>query len=118
MSVDQEPEERKRQPTGHGNLPAGPPSGGWNPVRKGGSMAKVTILRGVPGSGKSTLAKSLDGAIVSADNYMTDCDGNYKFDPTRLPYAHGECLSEFMRHMLEWGTPFVTVDNRALETTK
>lgn len=39
MSVDQEPEERKRQPTGHGNLPAGPPSGGWNPVRKGDSMS-------------------------------------------------------------------------------
>ena len=74
-------------------------------------MRKVTILRGVPGSGKSTIAREMNVPTVSADHYMVDADGNYNFDPARLQYAHRECLSEYMRHMLEWGTPHVIVDN-------
>lgn len=57
---------------------------------------KLFIIRGLPGSGKSTFAqKLLDDGIVSdvveADHFMTDSDGNYKFDPSLLQKNHQMC---------------------------
>lgn len=54
------------------------------------------IIRGLPGSGKSTFAKQLftDGKVsevVEADHFMTDAQGNYKFDPKLLERCHQEC---------------------------
>ena len=62
-------------------------------------MKEVFILRGIPGAGKSTLAKSLagkNGIICEADDYMT-LDGEYNFDPFKLPEAHQNCFRKFKR---------------------
>lgn len=65
----------------------------------------VRVYRGLPGSGKSTRATAaLDEpskvgcskGIFSADKRMVDEDGVYKFDPSKLPEAHGGCLRDFV----------------------
>jgi predicted kinase len=57
----------------------------------------VIIMRGLPGSGKSTAIKSVkvDKVICSADNFFM-VDGEYRFDPSKLPQAHQACLRDFM----------------------
>lgn len=57
---------------------------------------KLFIIRGLPGSGKTTFAEKLkaDGIvsdIVEADHFMTDAEGNYKFDPNLIQRCHEEC---------------------------
>ena len=55
----------------------------------------VIILRGPSGAGKSTYSKKLKGAlVVSADDFFMK-DGEYLFDPKKLPEAHGQCLRRF-----------------------
>lgn len=50
------------------------------------------ILRGLPGAGKSTLGKLLaDFRCFAADDFFIDVNGVYKFDPTKLGAAHGDC---------------------------
>ena len=51
------------------------------------------IIRGLPGSGKSSLGDSLasSGKSLAADDWFTDKDGNYNFDPQELPQAHEDC---------------------------
>ena len=63
---------------------------------------RMVILRGLPGSGKSTLAESLArsgatpetaptwamGESLSTDDYFV-VDGEYRFDPLQLGFAHG-----------------------------
>lgn len=60
----------------------------------------VTIVRGLPGSGKSSYALSLyhglqfrgmETGLCSADDFFTDADGNYNFDPSKLGEAHADC---------------------------
>ena len=56
----------------------------------------LIILRGIPGSGKSTFAKYLvddaDFLVCETDKYFTDeKTGEYKFDSTKLKYAHKYC---------------------------
>jgi len=60
-------------------------------------MQSVKVLCGVPGSGKSTYAaKHFPGAmVVSADQYFMK-DGEYCFNPKKLPEAHAECLKAFV----------------------
>lgn len=60
----------------------------------------VIILRATSSSGKSTFASYLsnlhkDAVICCADDYFTDEDGNYKFDPRGLKDAHENCFSKF-----------------------
>jgi len=59
-------------------------------------MKELFLLRGLPGSGKSTLAKSLrgksfEGKHFEADMYFVDAEGNYKFEPKDIKYAHNWC---------------------------
>lgn len=63
-------------------------------------MKEVFLLRGLPGSGKSTVALSLlhgftNAFHVEADQYFTDHDGNYNFNPNVLKNAHDDCLARF-----------------------
>ena len=79
-------------------------------------MKTVVIMRGLPGAGKSTFAELLDPtwcATVSADDYMCDRMGNYKFDPTRLDECHAKCQDDF-RDLIGNNVPLVIVDNTNL----
>lgn len=74
-------------------------------------MTRVYVYCGIPGSGKSTaVAKAHSGAkICSADNYFL-VNGEYKFDPSKLPNAHGLCLRRFTAYVIS-GEPEIVVDN-------
>ncbi len=55
-------------------------------------MEKILILcRGVSGAGKSTFAKILGGIHIEADQYFIDGEGNYKFDGSKIKFAHEYC---------------------------
>ena len=66
-------------------------------------MKVLYIVRGLSGSGKSSIARELVNNIwdsesnafikdfYSADDYFTDYNGNYNFDPNKLKEAHEEC---------------------------
>lgn len=75
---------------------------------------RITIMQGLPGSGKSTHAaklKAQGAVIVSADDYFTENDeGVYKFDPTKLSEAHGQCMRRFVYAILN-REDHVVVDN-------
>jgi predicted kinase len=62
-------------------------------------MNELFLLRGLPGSGKSTLAESLGGFHVEADMYFIN-DGEYKFDGSKIKYAHEWCQSEVNTAMI------------------
>jgi predicted kinase len=68
------------------------------------------IVRGLPGAGKTTralaLAAEIDAGHASADDYFTDEDGIYRFDPRDLPAAHAECQDK-ARKFLTHGLPVV-----------
>lgn len=73
------------------------------------------IIRGVSGSGKSTLAEAIRRKTKStfrweADMWMEDDNGEYKFDPNKLSYAHQKCQQEVCRDM-ERGYETVIVSN-------
>lgn len=57
----------------------------------------LTLIRGIPGSGKSTFAKQLQDLlpplcfIVEADQFLTDSNGTYKYDPSLVKEAHKWC---------------------------
>lgn len=61
----------------------------------------ITIMRGISGSGKSTWVKehfNPDTTVVcSTDDYFTDPDGNYNFDPKLLSRAHNTNLRKYLQ---------------------
>lgn len=68
---------------------------------------RVIVLRGIPGSGKSRYALNLVRNernervhIVSADHYF-DRGLGYKFDPTKLGAAHGQCLRRYSEYVAD-----------------
>ena len=70
-------------------------------------MTKLYIVRGLPGSGKSTFAKELlkQGKVqqhLEADEFMTDENGDYKFDPTILQKCHQQCQT-WVKYYLDLG---------------
>ena len=80
------------------------------------SDPELFILRGVPGSGKSHIATALadsgcvNSVICSADHYFMDVDGEYRFDPTKLPDAHKACF-ENVRAAVERRDGRIVLDN-------
>jgi predicted kinase len=71
----------------------------------------LVICRGLPGSGKSTLAETLaPGFAFAADDYFTDEEGNYNFDPSKLGEAHNQCARNVKNAMLD-GVGVVAVAN-------
>lgn len=79
-------------------------------------MKTVIILCGISGSGKSTRIAKLypEAAVCSADHYFM-VDGEYRFDPSKLPQAHGSCLKQFVSclqgRLPDGQPPTVVVDN-------
>lgn len=53
------------------------------------------LIRGLPGSGGSTfagiIAMNIGASYFEADQWMLDDLGEYKFDPSKLAFAHNEC---------------------------
>jgi tRNA uridine 5-carbamoylmethylation protein Kti12 len=62
-------------------------------------VGDLILLRGIPGSGKTTLGDVMlhtlgsnnTNNVLSADDFFTDENGNYNFDPTKLKEAHNQC---------------------------
>lgn len=77
-------------------------------------MKTLIILRGLPGSGKTTLANFLSkvgkGVCFAADDYFTDKQGNYNFDPKKLQEAHEWCIDKIATAMYN-GKKMVIVHN-------
>lgn len=77
----------------------------WRPDQP----AMLLLLRGLPGAGKSTFAWFLNKyygfKIVEADQYMME-NGQYKFDPKKLGWAHNQCKEE-VRKLLQEGENIV-----------
>jgi tRNA uridine 5-carbamoylmethylation protein Kti12 len=64
-------------------------------------MVTLYIIRGLPGTGKSTLGRILAPEMsFAADDYFT-VDGKYRFDPSKLLEAHGQCRSNVREALLE-----------------
>ena len=65
----------------------------------------VIVVRGVSNSGKSSFAEylrflcdiSVSCVICTADDFFTDSEGKYNFDPTKLGVAHNKCQQKFVR---------------------
>ena len=73
-------------------------------------MKVLYIVRGLSGSGKTTLAHELSPVVYSADDWFTDEDGNYDFDPSELGDAHGDCKSS-VEFDMEVDVPKIAVAN-------
>lgn len=61
-------------------------------------MKDIIILRGIPGSGKTTLSEVIlqsnfndSATVLSADNFFTDENGVYNFEPSKIKEAHADC---------------------------
>lgn len=73
-------------------------------------MNKVLyIIRGIPGSGKSTLAYQLTYNVAEADQFMYE-NGEYKWHPSKLKYAHQQCFEKIETFMKQGITP-IAVSN-------
>ena len=77
----------------------------------------LTLLRGLPGAGKTTVANYITGLakrtsypllVISADDFFTDEDGNYNFNPGLLPSAHAECYERTRQALLQGFDVIVT----------
>ena len=74
------------------------------------SKPTVWIMQGVSGAGKSSSIPA-NAHVVSADHLFIDPHTQqYKFDPSKLPLAHGQCLRYFVI-ALQNEVPFIVVDN-------
>lgn len=67
-------------------------------------MSTLYLIRGIPGSGKSTFAAQLflSGIVqkvAEADDYFTQEDGSYVFDPKKLGAAHSHCQQKTREYL-------------------
>ena len=54
------------------------------------------LVRGLPSSGKTSFATHIwnEYAVVEADQYFYDKEGNYNYDPSKIKDAHAWCKNE------------------------
>ncbi|HCG7935015.1 TPA: ATP-binding protein [Vibrio parahaemolyticus] len=61
---------------------------------------KITLIRGIPGSGKTTMALEMDAALVEADQFFVNKNGEYHHDRRFIKDAHEWCQMEMKRLLL------------------
>ncbi len=79
-------------------------------------MKRLILICGLPGSGKSTfaeyLAQETGGVALAADDFMTDANGEYEFNPTRLKECHAACIAAAEEALMDDGeTDTVVIHN-------
>lgn len=84
----------------------------------------LILLRGVPGCGKSTVAeylapmgdldKFLMAPICCADDYFM-VDGEYKWSPTKLGWAHAQCQGKCEQAMIDDETRIIVSNTNTTE---
>ncbi len=78
------------------------------------NIISIILIRGLPGSGKSTLAELLSEngryPVFSVDQFFTDKEGNYNFDPLKNHLAYDECQHK-VRMEIKKKTKKIFVDN-------
>jgi len=80
---------------------------------------RVYILRGVSGAGKSHIAQrrcemlgpARASTIISADTYMVDEDGGYRFSADKLQECHSRCLAHYIELLQRKEHEVIYVDN-------
>lgn len=73
---------------------------------------EVIIMVGTPGSGKSTYtSRRYPAPIVCSADHFFEREGEYKFDPSKLPEAHAACLRKFASHVALQAFSTIIVDN-------
>ncbi len=70
----------------------------------------IYLVRGIPGSGKSTFAKTLGGEHYEADMFFIDGNGEYKFDGSKIKWAHEWCHDMVYMDMIK-EIPKIVVSN-------
>ena len=73
-------------------------------------MKILYIIRGLSGSGKTTLANQLSPVVYSADDWFTNEDGEYNFNPDELFKAHKHCQDN-VRESMNADGKFGVVEN-------
>ncbi len=70
----------------------------------------LIIIRGIPGCGKSSFAKLFGTSnVCTADDYFMK-DGEYKWDPSKIKFAHEWCQSK-AKSMMDVYEPLIIVAN-------
>ena len=69
----------------------------------------LSICRGCPGSGKSYLARSLDGLVLSTDDFFMK-NGKYIFEPSLIAQAHA-WNQKRARKAMQDGFEHIIIDN-------
>lgn len=81
-------------------------------------MKTIIIMRGISGSGKSTLAKHIQklngGVIYSTDDFFTDENGIYQFDPKKIAMNHIKNQNRTEEAMKDEISPII-IDNTNLK---
>ncbi|KAM9192737.1 NEDD4-binding protein 2-like 1 isoform 1-T1 [Dugong dugon] len=96
-----------------------PPPPRGTPPRRHSFRKHLYLLRGLPGSGKTTLARQLQldfprAVIFSTDDFFSQEDGTYEFNPDFLEEAH-KWNQKRARKAMRNGVSPIIIDNTNLQ---
>lgn len=80
------------------------------PEKERKDVPTLYLIRGLPGSGKTTLAQGIADVVCENDDFFTELDGSYHFQPSELEYAKASCLGK-CRLAMEQGVTRIAVSN-------